>query len=120
MLAASIKAQNNRLSTYNQIGWYNLFGIWKINSKWSIHTEYQWRRNNIITQSTFVCLGKASLLRFQIKNSAHCAGFFIHAQDWITFSVVLKIFAPKCVFLISYFLTFNADTSTAVKTFGSR
>lgn len=67
MLAASIKAQNNRLSTYNQIGWYNLFGIWKINSKWSIHTEYQWRRNNIITQS------QQSLLRTGINYapSAH-------------------------------------------------
>jgi opacity protein-like surface antigen len=42
-------SQNIRLNTNNNIGWYNYFGTFKLNSKWGIHTEYQWRRDNIIT-----------------------------------------------------------------------
>jgi opacity protein-like surface antigen len=43
-------AQNNRYNTYNNIGWYNYFGTFKISPKLSIHTEYQFRRNEIITE----------------------------------------------------------------------
>jgi hypothetical protein len=42
-------AQNNRLHTANKIGWYNYFGTFKISEKFGIHTEYQWRRDNLIT-----------------------------------------------------------------------
>ncbi|MES2592573.1 MAG: DUF2490 domain-containing protein [Bacteroidota bacterium] len=42
-------AQNNRLNTSNNIGWYNYFGTFKISDKFAIHTEFQWRRNNFIT-----------------------------------------------------------------------
>lgn len=42
-------AQNNRLSTSNTIGWYNYFGTFKLSEKIGIHTEYQWRRNDLIT-----------------------------------------------------------------------
>ena len=42
-------AQNNRLNTSNNIGWYNYFGTVKLSSKFGIHSEYQWRRNNLIT-----------------------------------------------------------------------
>lgn len=42
-------AQNNRLNTSNHIGWYNYFGTFKLPNKFGIHTEYQWRRDNIIT-----------------------------------------------------------------------
>lgn len=41
--------QNNRLSTKNTIGWYNYFGTFKVSGKVGIHTEYQWRRDNVIT-----------------------------------------------------------------------
>ncbi len=43
------KAQNNRLNTYGNIGWYNYFGTFKITKNTGIHTEYQWRRDNFIT-----------------------------------------------------------------------
>lgn len=43
------KAQNTRLNDYNTIGWYNYFGTFKLSSKWSIHTEYQFRRAELIT-----------------------------------------------------------------------
>ena len=41
--------QNNRLNTYNTIGWFNYFGNFKVSDKFSIHSEYQWRRNNLVT-----------------------------------------------------------------------
>ena len=42
-------AQNNRLATTNNIGWYSYTGTFKVSEKLGIHTEYQWRRNEIIT-----------------------------------------------------------------------
>jgi hypothetical protein len=41
-------AQNNRLETTNKIGWYSYTGTFKVSEKVGIHTEYQWRRNNLI------------------------------------------------------------------------
>ncbi len=43
-------AQNTRLSARNNIGWYNYFGTFKVSQKFSIHSEYQFRRNEIITE----------------------------------------------------------------------
>lgn len=50
LLIISIKgiAQTGRITDKNSIGWYNYFGTVKINNKLSIHTEYQWRRTQII------------------------------------------------------------------------
>lgn len=45
-----IYAQNTRLNNYNSIGWYNYFGTFKVSEKFGIHTEYQFRRNEIITE----------------------------------------------------------------------
>lgn len=42
------QAQTSRLSERNNVGWYNYFGNYKMNSKFSIHSEYQWRRDEII------------------------------------------------------------------------
>lgn len=44
-----VQAQNTRLNDNNTIGWYNYFGTFKLNEKFSIHSEYQWRRDNLIT-----------------------------------------------------------------------
>ncbi len=38
-----------RMTHYNTIGWYGFFGTFKLSSKFGLHAEYQWRRNNIIT-----------------------------------------------------------------------
>ena len=46
----STNAQNTRLNNYNSIGWYNYFGTFKISQKFGIHTEYQFRRNEIISE----------------------------------------------------------------------
>jgi hypothetical protein len=45
-----VSAQNNRISTYETIGWYNYFGTFKLNEKFGLHTEFQWRRANLITE----------------------------------------------------------------------
>jgi hypothetical protein len=52
-------AQNNRLNTSETIGWYNYFGTFKLSEKFSLHTEYQWRRDNLITdwQQSLMRLG---------------------------------------------------------------
>lgn len=42
-------SQNSRIANKNTIGWYAYTGTFNINKKWSIHTEYQWRRDNVIT-----------------------------------------------------------------------
>jgi hypothetical protein len=49
LCAASAQSQQ-RIHTHNNIGWYNYFGTFKLSEKWGIHTEYQWRRNEVITQ----------------------------------------------------------------------
>ena len=46
---ALAQAQNDRINTYGAVGWYNLFGTFKLADKWGIHSEYQWRRDNMIT-----------------------------------------------------------------------
>ncbi len=43
-----LSAQNTRISDRNTIGWYAYNGTFGLNKKWSLHTEYQWRRDNII------------------------------------------------------------------------
>ena len=42
-------SQNNRIKDNNNIGWYNYFGTFKVAEKYSVHTEYQWRRDNYIS-----------------------------------------------------------------------
>ena len=45
-----VSAQNTRTNVNNNIGWYGYFGTFKLTKKVSLHTEYQWRRENIITE----------------------------------------------------------------------
>lgn len=42
-------SQNTRISDKNAIGWYVYNGTFNLNKNWSIHTEYQWRRENVIS-----------------------------------------------------------------------
>jgi len=48
-IALAQNAFAQRLSTYNDIGWYNVFGTINVSKHISIIPEFQWRRNNIIT-----------------------------------------------------------------------
>ena len=47
---STLYAQSTRLNNYNSIGWYNYFGTFKLAEKFGIHTEYQFRRNEFITE----------------------------------------------------------------------
>jgi hypothetical protein len=47
-VSKTLLAQNSRLNDFNNIGWYAYNGTFKLNKKWGIHTEYQWRRDNVI------------------------------------------------------------------------
>jgi hypothetical protein len=59
--------QNNRLNTSNQIGWYTYFGTFKLSNKLGLHTEYQFRRANVITD------WQQSLLRLGLNYHLHPA-----------------------------------------------
>lgn len=49
--STSLVAQNTRISTRHTIGWYNYLGTFQVGRKTSIHTEYQFRRNELITEA---------------------------------------------------------------------
>ena len=42
-------SQNSRINDYNSIGWYAYTGTFKLDKKWSIHTEFQLRRDKLIS-----------------------------------------------------------------------
>jgi opacity protein-like surface antigen len=69
--------QNNRLNTNNNIGWYNYFGTFKVTEKFGIHTEYQWRRNNYITD------WQQSLLRVGLNYNLNPRVLFRVGYAWI-------------------------------------
>lgn len=69
--------QNNRLKTSNNIGWYNYFGTFKVSKQFGIHTEYQWRRNNIITD------WQQSLLRVGLNYNLNPRVLFRIGYAWI-------------------------------------
>jgi len=74
-------AQNTRLNNYNSIGWYNYFGTFKLTEKFGIHTEYQFRRNEFITE------WKQSLLRVGVNYQLNQKIQFRLGYAWIeTFS----------------------------------
>lgn len=61
------KSQNSRIGDFNKIGWYNYFGTYKIDAKLSFHTEYQWRRVELINnwQQSLLRTG----LNYEIKSN---------------------------------------------------
>lgn len=69
--------QNNRINTSNSIGWYNYFGTFKLSSKFGAHTEYQWRRNNLITD------WQQSLLRVGINYNKSSSVLFRIGYAWV-------------------------------------
>ena len=69
--------QHNRLNTSNSIGWYNYFGTFKVTKKIGIHTEYQCRRNNILTD------WQQSLLRIGVNYNVNTRIMFRVGYAWI-------------------------------------
>jgi hypothetical protein len=73
----NVEAQNQRSTHYNTIGWYNYFGTINLNKKFGIHTEYQWRRNQLITD------WQQSLLRVGLNFSLNPHVLFRVGYGWI-------------------------------------
>lgn len=65
LAAMKVQAQANRLSDKNLIGWYNVFATLPAGNKTGIHLEYQWRRDELITQ------WQQSLLRLGFNYALH-------------------------------------------------
>jgi hypothetical protein len=74
---SSINAQNTRISNTNSIGWYNYFGTFKVSKKFGIHTEYQFRRNEVITE------WQQSLLRLGVNYQLNSKIQFRLGYGWI-------------------------------------
>lgn len=72
-----VVAQNNRIITRDNIGWYNFFGTVQLKNKWGIHTEYQWRRDNVITD------WQQSLLRVGVNYRLNERVLFRAGYGWI-------------------------------------
>lgn len=49
LFSLNTSAQPPRIKSYNAIGWYNIIGSIKLNKHIDFYTEYQWRRNEIIS-----------------------------------------------------------------------
>ncbi|MFN4082142.1 MAG: DUF2490 domain-containing protein [Bacteroidia bacterium] len=45
----SFKLQAQRINDYNNIGWITTTGTFQLSPNWSLHSEYQFRRDNFIT-----------------------------------------------------------------------
>jgi hypothetical protein len=69
--------QNNRLNNSNQIGWYTYFGTFKLSKKLGLHTEYQFRRSQLITD------WQQSLLRLGLNYQLHPAVQVRVGYGWI-------------------------------------
>jgi hypothetical protein len=76
-LANLSEAQNNRLNTHNRIGWYNYFGTFKLSEKIGLHTEYQWRRNEVVAE------WQQSLLRVGLNYTLNPRVLFRAGYAWI-------------------------------------
>lgn len=75
--ASCASAQNNRINTHESIGWYGLFSTFKVSKKVGILTEYQWRRDNIITD------WQQSLLRVGVNYQANPRVLLRLGYAWI-------------------------------------
>lgn len=69
--------QSSRLNHKNFIGWYNYFGTFKLSRKLGLHTEYQWRRDNIIKD------WQQSLLRIGLNYNVNPRVLLRAGYGWI-------------------------------------
>ncbi|MEZ0484173.1 DUF2490 domain-containing protein [Fibrella aquatica] len=62
----------NRVLDHNAIGWYTYNGDHKISKDWTIHTEYQWRRIDLIRtwQQSLARIGVMKSLSDRVKAGA--------------------------------------------------
>ena len=68
---------NTRINEANNIGWYNFNATFKVSPKFGIHTEYQWRRDQYITN------WQQSLLRLGVNYQINPAVQLRAGYAWI-------------------------------------
>ncbi|MBD2754103.1 DUF2490 domain-containing protein [Spirosoma validum] len=68
-LSTTVFGQQNRIIDRNAIGWYVYNGDHKLSERWALHTEYQWRRVELIRswQQSLARLGLTYKLTDRIK-----------------------------------------------------
>lgn len=76
-LVGSLYGQNSRINEFNTIGWYAFNGQFTLKNKLSFVGEYQWRRNNIITD------WQQSLLRVGLNYQVASNASFRAGYGWI-------------------------------------
>lgn len=76
LLTVPTSAQNTRLRDNNSIGWFSGTGTFAFNKKWSGHLEYQWRRDNYISN------WQQSLLRTGINYHANSSTVLRIGYAW--------------------------------------
>ncbi len=69
LLSTTSFGQQNRIIDRNAIGWYVYNGDHKLSKRWELHTEYQWRRVELIRswQQSLARMGLAYKLTEQVK-----------------------------------------------------
>lgn len=69
LLSTSGFGQQNRIIDRNAIGWYTVNGDHQFGKRWLLHTEYQWRRVELIHawQQSLARLGLAYKLTDEVK-----------------------------------------------------
>lgn len=73
----SVFSQNNRISLRESIGWYSCFATFNFGNKFGLHTEYQFRRYNIITH------WQQSLLRLGVNYMMKPSVLFRVGYAWV-------------------------------------
>jgi hypothetical protein len=76
-LCANVQAQTGRIKDINAIGWYAYTGTFNFHPKVGLHTEYQLRRDNVITR------WQQSLLRVGLNYYAHKNATLHVGYGWI-------------------------------------
>ena len=90
---SKIFAQNGRITDRNSIGWFNYFGTIKLKTKWSLHTEYQWRRAQIIKdwQQSLLRIG----VNYQLNNDVQFRLGYAWAETFAYGDIPLNTFGKQ-------------------------
>ena len=90
----------NRISDHNTIGWYTINIDPAISKKWSGHIEYQWRRDNVITdwQQSLLRVGLTYKISPQVSIQAGYAWIetFPHSEHFT--SAIRKTFPEHRIY----------------------
>jgi len=77
LISASVIAQNTRIKNNNTIGWYSYNGTFKVGKKFGIHTDYQFRRIDVVSN------WQQSLLRVGINYQLNPKVSFRMGYAWV-------------------------------------